>query len=316
MSQPQASGILMAVSKPLGMTSHDVVSRVRRALHTKRVGHAGTLDPDASGVLVVGIGPATRLLGLLTLDDKSYRAGIQLGSSTTTDDAAGDVLETCPVPDWCFDQTRVSEYVASLVGDHDQVPPQYSAISVNGRRAYDRARAGEEVELKARHVRIHEAELEGIRRVACDDGTEVPVWTLDIRVSKGFYVRSLARDLGEDIGCLAHVSDLERTSSGDIHSESCITLDYLADGAWDIACEHALDPVAALGCPQVEVDEACAADVLNGKTQKLTWALERRGLSDGRFAVTDGTLLLGVWEARSGRPSCVANFPQGIRGVR
>ena len=316
MSEPVTCGILLAIDKPLGCTSHDVVGRVRRALHTRRVGHAGTLDPDASGVLVVGVGPATRLMGLLTLDDKSYSARIQLGSATTTDDAAGEVIATGEVPAWCFDEREAAARVATLVGEIDQVPPQFSAISVGGRRAYDRARAGEDVALEPRHVRIYEACLAGVSRVADDDGREVPAWDVDIRVSKGFYVRSLARDLGRDIGCHAHVSALERTASGDIALGSCVTLDELADAGWDAALAHALDPVSALGCASVVVDQNTAADVLNGKTARLTRALEAAGISDGRVAVTCDGMVVGVWDVTSGRPSCVANFPQGIRGVR
>lgn len=145
------SGInaLIAVDKPLGMTSHDVVARVRRSLAERRVGHAGTLDPDASGVLVVGVGQGTRLMGLLTSERKGYVGLVVFGSETDTDDAEGKVTRTAEVPDWAWDEHAVRERLAAIEGPCMQVPPAYSAISVNGVRSYARARAGETVELDA-----------------------------------------------------------------------------------------------------------------------------------------------------------------------
>ena len=144
------SGInaVIAVDKPLGMTSHDVVNRVRRALGERRVGHAGTLDPDASGVMVVGIGQGTRLMGLMTADDKRYDALVEFGSETNTDDAEGEVTREALVPDRLAQPEVAQVVVASLVGEVDQVPPAFSAISVNGVRSYQRARDGEDFELE------------------------------------------------------------------------------------------------------------------------------------------------------------------------
>ena len=139
---PSAVNALLAVNKPVGMSSHDVVNRVRRAVGERRVGHAGTLDPAASGVLVVGIGQATKLLGLLTLDRKSYRARIEFGSQTDTDDAEGEVIERAEVPAELSDPDIAAARLAGLVGEHDQVPPAYSVVSVGGKRAYAMAREG------------------------------------------------------------------------------------------------------------------------------------------------------------------------------
>ena len=147
--KPSAFSALIAIDKPAGMTSHDVVSRVRRAVGEKRVGHAGTLDPAATGVLVVGIGQATKLLGLLTLDRKGYDTTFALGTETTTDDAEGDVTRTAPVPDDLLDYMRAKAEVLDLRGEQDQVPPSFSAVSVGGRRAYDAARSGEALELSS-----------------------------------------------------------------------------------------------------------------------------------------------------------------------
>ena len=162
------SGInaVIAVDKPLGMTSHDVVNRVRRALGERRVGHAGTLDPDASGVMVVGIGQGTRLMGLMTADDKRYDALVEFGSETNTDDAEGEVTREAPVPDRLAQPEVAQVVVASLVGEVDQVPPGFSAISVNGVRSYQRARDGEDFELEPRRVRIIDASL--VEVASCD----------------------------------------------------------------------------------------------------------------------------------------------------
>jgi tRNA pseudouridine55 synthase len=155
-SQQVASGVVV-VDKPAGITSHDVVAQVRRLAGTRKVGHAGTLDPMATGVLVVGVNRATRLLGHLLLTDKAYEATIRLGASTTTDDAEGEVTSTRPVGDLADDTIRAA--LERFVGDIEQVPSSVSAIKVGGRRAYDRVRAGEEVELAARRVRIDQIEV-------------------------------------------------------------------------------------------------------------------------------------------------------------
>ncbi|MFI6812129.1 tRNA pseudouridine(55) synthase TruB [Nonomuraea sp. NPDC050328] len=193
---------LIVVDKPAGWTSHDVVGKLRRIAGTRRVGHAGTLDPMATGVLVVGVEKATRLLGHLALTEKVYEAVIRLGVTTNTDDAEGEVLSRRPVE---VAEERVHAGIATLTGEIMQVPPQVSAIKVNGERAYKRARAGEEVELKARPVTIHEFEVTKL------DGEDVHA---TIRCSSGTYIRSLARDLGEFLGTGGHLTALRRTRVG------------------------------------------------------------------------------------------------------
>ena len=285
------------------MTSHDVVSRVRRAVGEKRVGHAGTLDPAATGVLVVGIGQATKLLGLLTLDRKGYRATFQLGSETTTDDAEGEVTRTAEVPEELLCAPRAACEVAVLVGEHDQVPPQYSAVSVNGRRAYDAARAGEVLELAARRVRIFDARLVGVDRGA-------RAWELDLDVSKGTYVRSIARDIGRELGCLAHVRELTRTFAGPVTLADCVSLSELEAGGAELVRERCLDPVAALGLPARELDVSEIADVTCGRR------LDARDGEPERVALTFGGGLAGIWRREGGSLVCETNFPQAIEGVR
>jgi tRNA pseudouridine55 synthase len=206
---------LVVIDKPGGWTSHDVVGRLRRLAGTRRVGHAGTLDPMATGVLVCGIGRATRLLGHLALTSKTYRATIRLGVRTNTDDADGEVLEQTPV---AVSADRLAVAMAALTGDIEQVPSSVSAIKVRGQRAYARVRAGEEVTLAPRRVQVTRFELVARRG---DD--------LDVVVScsSGTYVRALARDLGEALGCGAHLSTLRRTRVGPFDDSAAASLDRL-----------------------------------------------------------------------------------------
>ena len=194
---------LLVVDKPAGWTSHDVVARVRRLAGTKRVGHAGTLDPMATGVLVLGVEKATRLLGHLTLHEKRYDATIRLGADTTSHDAEGEVVAE-------YDTSGVTEAAvraaaAAFVGELDQVPPAVSAISVDGVRSYARARRGEDVVLPARRVTVHAFDVLAVR------GADVDV---AVRCSAGTYVRALARDLGAALGVGGHLAALRRTASG------------------------------------------------------------------------------------------------------
>ena len=303
--RPSAFSALIAVDKPAGLTSHDVVARVRRAVGERRVGHAGTLDPAATGVLVVGIGQATKLLGLLTLDRKGYRATLSLGAETTTDDAEGDVTRRALVPDEALDEERAAAEVARLVGTRDQVPPRYSAVSVNGRRAYDAARSGEELELAPRRVTIHAARLVEVRPAE-------RAWVVDLDVSKGTYVRSIARDLGRELGCLAHVGELRRTFSGPVTLADCVGLDELSERGADLVHERALDPAAVLGLPVREllVDEI--PDVTCGRRIAAGADLAQ----GARVALVFAGGLVGIWRRDGRHLVCESNFPQGIEGVR
>lgn len=312
-----ASGIsrLLAIDKPRGLSSHDVVNRVRRILGERRVGHAGTLDPDASGVLVVGVGPATRLLGMLTLDDKRYLARIAFGSETDTDDAEGAVVRTADVPARLHEEAVARVVVESLAGSFEQIPPAYSAISVNGKRAYDRARSGEAVALPARPVTIYEAHLR------CVEAGEPLVWDCDFHVSKGTYIRSVARDLGRSMGTAAHLCGLQRTASGPIGIDQCLTLEELEQLGPARVSERALDPVAALELARHELNDYELAAAAVGKhftCRRVVDAggLERPAREGERICLISGSRLMGVWEVHGGRVSSVANFTEGIGGVR
>lgn len=307
------SGIaaLIAVDKPVGMTSHDVVDRVRRALGERRVGHAGTLDPDASGVLVVGVGQATRLMGLLTAERKSYVGLVAFGAETNTDDAAGVITRAATAPSCVADESYAREAVAALVGEREQVPPAFSAISVDGVRAYARARAKESVELPARRVTIHGASLLAVQHL----GT-TPAWLCSFDVSKGCYVRAIARDLGRDLGSAAHLADLRRTSAGRVTLTDCISLEELEYLGRRSLTDHMLDPVRILGLPVRALSVAECHDVFCGRPIPLG-GVEHVLLGDGaRVSVVADERLFGVWERSRGMLRCVVNFPGGIQGVR
>lgn len=311
------SGIscLIGIDKPTGLSSHDVVNRVRRILGERRVGHAGTLDPLASGVLVVGVGQATRLLGIMTLDDKRYRATVVFGVETETDDAEGSVISRKAVPAEVADEGFARARVEALVGDHDQVPPRYSAVSVGGRRSYARARAGEDVDLPARHIRILDARL-----VSVESG-ETPSWTVDLHVSKGTYVRSIARDLGRDLGCGAYLGALRRTASGCVGAGDCSPLADIEEVGPALALAGCLDPVATLGFPKRELSASELDDVRCGRHIDLGRVCGPAGeavtvAEDGRVSVVSEGRLLGVWRRRAGVLVSEASFPEGIMGVR
>ncbi|WP_067973808.1 tRNA pseudouridine(55) synthase TruB [Nocardiopsis trehalosi] len=244
------SGVVI-VDKPAGWTSHDVVARVRRLAGTRKVGHAGTLDPMATGVLVLGIEKGTKLLGHLTLTDKTYEATLRLGLTTSTDDAEGEPgarTDAAGVAD-----AAVYAGAAALTGTLRQVPPQVSAIKVNGKRAYASARAGVEVELKAREVTVAEFTVHAVRRVQDADGVLVDV---DARVtcSSGTYIRALARDLGAALGVGGHLTALRRTRVGPYTLDQARTLDALAEEFTAVPLARAV--AAAFPVRVLDADEA------------------------------------------------------------
>ena len=216
------------MDKPQGWTSHDVVGRMRRIAGTRKVGHAGTLDPMATGVLVVGINKATRLLTYIVGTSKTYTATIKLGESTVTDDAEGEVTATRSAAG--VTEAAVRAGVAALTGEIEQVPSSVSAIKVNGERAYARVRSGEEVKLAARPVTIHRFEVHEIRRLRADesDGEALEV-DVTVECSSGTYIRALARDLGDALGVGGHLTALRRTQVGPYTLDQAHTLEQLAE---------------------------------------------------------------------------------------
>jgi tRNA pseudouridine55 synthase len=224
----QSSGLVI-VDKPAGLTSHDVVARIRRLAGTRRVGHAGTLDPMATGVLVVGVEQATRLLGHLMLTAKQYQATIRLGQSTSTDDAEGEPAGGAPATG--VTREALDAAVAALTGEIMQVPPGVSAIKVNGQRAYKLTRAGAAPEMKPRPVTVHEFTIAAIRPAGDHSAGPEPYLDVDATVgcSSGTYIRALARDLGIALGTGGHLTALRRTAVGGYDITQARTLDQLAE---------------------------------------------------------------------------------------
>lgn len=296
-----SSGILL-VDKPQGITSHDVVSRTRRLAGTRKVGHAGTLDPMATGLLLLGVGSSTRLLTYLVGLDKEYTATIRLGVSTTTDDAEGEHTATTDASSVEF--ARIEEGIASLTGDLEQVPSTVSAIKVDGRRAYALARAGEEVVLKARSVTVSEFELLGAPRVG--DG----VIDLDVRVvcTSGTYIRALARDLGEGLGVGGHLTALRRTRVGPFSVDGAL---LLPDRGVELdVLPLLLDPadVAARLFPTVQVDAGAVRDLENGRRIPLPGAVASQ---DPTAVISPDGRLVGLVSFDGTRARVLFNLPTG-----
>jgi tRNA pseudouridine55 synthase len=260
---------LVIVDKPGGMTSHDVVTRVRRLAGTRRVGHAGTLDPMATGVLVVAVNRATRLLGHLTLTDKRYDATIRLGASTTTDDVEGEVLASRSTE--AVTEDAVREALGAFQGEIDQVPSSVSAIKVKGKRAYDRVRAGEQVDLPPRRVTIHALDVTGL---------DLPDVRISVHCSTGTYIRAIARDLGAALHVGGHLTALRRTAVGPFTLDYARTLDHLTE-------HFSLTPIGEAvraSFPARDLDDEQAAHVRVGRPLDL--ALEGRTAvfaPDGEF---------------------------------
>lgn len=244
---------LVIVDKPAGMTSHDVVARARRIMGTRKIGHAGTLDPMATGILVLGIERATKLLGHLSLDRKTYLARVVLGAATTTEDAEGETVSTAdPSAVTAVAEAEIKAGIERLSGEIQQVPSAVSAVKVDGKRAYERVRAGEHVELDARPITVHRFDLLNLQRQP--DRIELDVL---VECSSGTYVRALARDLGADLGVGGYLGALRRTTVGPFTLSGARTLEQL-EAAPRLTLN--LDEAVALAFPRrdVEADQARA----------------------------------------------------------
>lgn len=243
------------IYKEKGFTSHDVVAVVRRTIHMKKVGHTGTLDPDAEGVLPVCVGKATKLSDVIMDGRKSYRAMLRLGITTTTEDASGEVLETKPVD---FDEEKIREVVASFIGKLEQVPPMYSAVKVNGKKLYELAREGKEIERKSRTIEVYDIR---IRQFLPPDRVE-----MDVDCSKGTYIRTLCADIGKALGCGGHMAELLRTATGAFSLENAIRLSELKELAEQERAEEALLTMeeALMDFPVVKVAKNSTKLLYNG----------------------------------------------------
>ncbi|MFB8388192.1 tRNA pseudouridine(55) synthase TruB [Microbacterium sp. NPDC055910] len=337
---------IVLVDKPQGITSHDVVARARRAFGTRKVGHAGTLDPMATGLLVLGVEGATRLLTYIVGLDKTYEATIRLGVSTDTDDAEGEIMATTDAAG--LDDTAIAGAVAGLTGLISQVPSTYSAIKVDGRRAYDLARSGEAVQLKSREVTVSRFDVHEVRRPSTSSGTGEagsgtgaagsgtgdagsgtgdagsgtgdatgsgtgpgsPQGAIDLDVvvdcSSGTYIRALARDLGAALGVGGHLTALRRTRIGPFPLAQAALIDDLAEAD---ALTPAAAAVAVLGRLDVTEDEA--RDLRHGK--RLADAASRLPASPTAAVAPDGGLV-GIVEKRGADVKSTMNMPEEAAG--
>lgn len=291
-----AAGVLL-VDKPGGMTSHDVVARARKALGTRKIGHAGTLDPMATGLLVLGVEAATRLLTFVVGLDKTYEATIRLGATTDTDDADGEIETVTDAA--AVRPAAVTAAIADLTGEISQVPSRVSAIKVRGRRAYDLVRAGEEVELAARTVTVSRLD---VRREHREGG----FLDLDVVVdcSSGTYIRALARDLGWALGVGGHLTALRRTRIGPFGVEGAASVDDLDAAMLRAPAEVA---TAVLGAFLVSADEA--RDLRHGK--RLAGAAARLDAAPSA-AIDPAGALVGIVERRGDDVKSVINLPPEV----
>lgn len=264
---------IIVVDKPLGRTSHDMVYEMRRLTGIKKVGHTGTLDPMATGVLPVCIGKATKAADMLTLSDKAYTAELILGKTTDTQDAQGETLTECEVT---CSEAEIREVINSFVGEIEQIPPMYSAIKQNGKKLYELARQGIEVERKARRVTINSIDILKI------DGLSV---TIDVSCSKGTYIRTLCADIGEKLGVGAYMNTLRRTRTGCFSIEDSHTLEELKE----IGAENALIPLDMIfkEYPAVTLNPKQVKSVTNGVAMTYRDGIEGQCYrvydSEGRF---------------------------------
>lgn len=275
----------LIIDKPAGVGSTDVVGKVRWALDAKKAGHAGTLDPDATGVLAVALGEATKTVPYLTEALKCYDFTVTWGSETSTDDASGEVIRTS---DARPQDDAIRAALGGFVGDIMQVPPRVSAVKVDGERAYDLAREGEVVELAARPLWVESLELLEARDGEAD---------LRMVCGKGGYVRSIARDLGRELGCLGHVLKLRRIWSGPFEAANGIAFDKI-DRANQAEIEAMLLPLSAAltELPQMQATEMGEVRILNGNPGQV--------LGHADFGTE-------VWVSRNGRPLCIGNYMGG-----
>ncbi|MBW1599607.1 tRNA pseudouridine(55) synthase TruB [Streptomyces sp. JJ38] len=296
-ARPAPPDGLAIVDKPAGFTSHDVVAKMRGIARTRRVGHAGTLDPMATGVLVLGLGKATRLLGHLALTEKEYVATIRLGQTTVTDDAEGELTGSTPADGLA--REAVDAAVARQTGDIQQVPSKVSAVKVDGKRSYARVREGEDVQLAARPVTVSSFVVHDVRRETAEDGTPVLDLLVSIVCSSGTYVRALARDIGAELGVGGHLTALRRTRVGPYTVAAAHTLDALQETLTVLPIGEAV----AQAFPRWNVGERQARLICNGVQ------LDMPRLPAGPVAVFGpGDRFLALVEERSGKAKSLAVF--------
>ena len=267
---------LFNIYKEAGLTSFDVVSKIRKITNTKSVGHSGTLDPNATGVLVVAVGRATKVIEYMENDDKIYNAELKLGIETDTEDIWGDVLKENDLKDYDLSFEKISEVIKSFIGKQIQVPPMYSALKVNGKKLYELAREGKEIERKGREIEIFD-----IYNIKMEEDKI----SFTVHCSKGTYIRTLCKDIGERIGCGATMSKLERIKAGSFSSSTSVKLEDIKESPekYIINLESVLEKF-----PIIELDEKEEKQYINGIK------LKKDGKKDGLYRVYIGGKLYGI----------------------
>lgn len=259
---------VLVLHKPAGLTSHDCVFKVRKALRTKKVGHTGTLDPDVTGVLPICIGRATKIVEYLTGATKTYEGEVTLGFSTTTEDSSGEVVEEKKVAD-SFSRAQIEEVLSSMTGELQQVPPMYSAVKVKGKKLYEYARQGIEVERPVRTIHIYNFELLDDR--ATFEGEQIS-FKFRVTCGKGTYVRTLAVMIGEALGYPSHMSYLRRTGSGQFSLEDCVTFEDIERAVEEETINEKLHSIeeALNHLPKLQISDTLAEKVKNGAVLPCT----------------------------------------------
>lgn len=282
---------LLNIHKPIGMTSRDVVNRVQRIIRPVKVGHAGTLDPLAEGVLVLCLGKATRLISYVQERPKRYLGSFELGKTSTTDDREGEITETGKLPE--LTRAELENLLPQFLGEIEQVPPVYSAVHVNGKRAYELARKGAEVELEPRSVHI-----ESLKITAWD----FPHFSLEIVCGSGTYIRSLGRDIGKTLGCGGYMTELVRTAIGEFSLEKAL---HLEDLSLESIAENLIPPGEAVRhLTRGSCDDSQKANILNGKKfESLTPIATDSLTQDNRLVAVydegDTLVCLAEWDSAS-----------------
>ncbi len=301
-SAAQAPAGLLLVDKPAGMTSHDVVARARRIFNTRKVGHAGTLDPMATGLLLLGINSCTRLLGHLTLSDKTYLGTIRLGASSSTDDCEG---ELGPLTDASgMDAAAIESALEKLRGEIMQRPSSVSAIKIDGRRAYARVRAGQAVQIPERSVTVYNLEVVNMESIGEFLDIEV-----NVKVSSGTYIRAIARDLGESLGVGGHLTALRRISLGPFQQEAAHKLEFLEELSDPWMYAVSLAQVAEMNWPTLVLNRERSAAVRMG--QRIYWPED---FSQSMIALIDHEgELAALAQELDGSCAYIAVFPSGVQ---
>ena len=282
---------IINVYKEAGFTSHDVVAKMRGILRQKKIGHTGTLDPDATGVLPVCLGSATKLCDMLTDRDKEYEAVMQLGISTDTQDLSGEVLEERPVT---VTEEEVRNAIRSFIGDYDQIPPMYSALKVNGKKLYEYARKGEEVEIKPRSVNISDLKI-------LNYDQENRILELYIKCSKGTYIRSIAHDLGKNLRCFGHLIKLVRVKAGDFEVKNSVKLEDLTNT--EEVKKHLIYPLKKLDYQTYELNTKELELVSHGMQ-----IFARTSLQNGIVILTNNNKLIAIAEMLNDKIKCSKVF--------